>query len=472
MRLRTIFRASVALAPIALMVGLSWDEIKEDYTHTPSESEITTPTADIEPAPPLRLTIEPPIAEQENDEDATTVKYSLSDFAESIPKNIKYFFDLSLQLEEITNVDSYIFFAKTALETMHDIGFAKRANHGVKGARGIFQLELANVVSGVRAYGRNLKTVDGESALATAIQNHGRAKHLKQMSFYKSLDKNDPLRKSIDRGWQDSNEDGVNDLDLSKSEGFAKLSKLEKDMIRSWNKYTRIADGLLVEYIAKQASNKKFETKYDKLIYDIPYQDLVAGELSGLDVAKHVPEAKKDNFNGTWEEDMDARNTALVKAYGLHNMGKNGAKIQLAIAANPEWALVKPQHTEHLKGIIKEVAKALGTRGISAETLALRAKRNPAVFQEGKATRYGCLPYNIVTEAKSHMGSFLPIKIEYSLHDQKWYEGYCGRDPLASHRPKIRPTTTNIATNEEKSLAKIRPRVRPENFGQVRLTQN
>ena len=32
MKLKTIFGATVALAPIALMVGVTWDDLKNHYT--------------------------------------------------------------------------------------------------------------------------------------------------------------------------------------------------------------------------------------------------------------------------------------------------------------------------------------------------------------------------------------------------------------------------------------------------------
>jgi hypothetical protein len=469
MKLRTIFKATVALAPIALIVGVSWNGLKEYYSYTPNKSDITTPTTDIEPTPPPRMTVEPPTVKNNN---ITDIKYNLSDYAENIPDDKREFFDLSLKIEEITGIDAYIIFAKLAMETRFDRAFVDRSNHGIKGARGLFQQELANIVTGIRVHGDSLTTVNAlpeDNDLRLAVANHGRAMHLKQMPFYQTLDANDPLKIALDSGWSDSDGDRKNDLDLSTSPGYNNLDDIYKTMVQEWDEYTRISDGTLVKFIAEQAENNNFITSYDQAIYSIPLNDVIAGELAARDALHTTPSAHQNNFTETWEQDLETRNTAFLAVYSTHNMGKNGARIQMAIATNPEWALVKPRYTEHMHSIINEVSSALGIRAISPETLSLRANRNQAVFQEGSATRYGCLSYNISSEVNAHVGSFLPVIVDYGSQ-QQWYEGHCGRDPLASHRPKMRPTQEiSIVESDVAPKTSLRPRMRPAT---VELAQN
>ena len=399
----------------------------------------------------MQITVTPPPI----DIDTNDEKYNLSDYADSIPEDKREFFDLSLKIEEITGIDAYIIFAKLAMETRFDRDFVNRANHGIKGARGLFQQELANIVTSIRVHGDSLTTINAlpaDNDLRLAVANHGRAEHLKQMPFYDTLGENDPLKIALDRG--------RSNLDLSTSPGYDNLDGIYKTMVQEWNEYTRISDGTLVRFIAEQVENNNFVTSYDQAIYSIPLNDIIAGELAARDALHTTPSAHQNNFTGTWEQDLEARNTAFLAVYSTHNMGKNGARIQMAIATNPEWALVKPRHTEHMDGIINEVSSALGIRAKSPETLSLRANRNQAVFQEGSATRYGCLSYNISSEVNAHVGSFLPVIVDYGSQ-QQWYEGHCGRDPLASHRPVMRPTSQTIVA-ESALTSSPRPRLRPE----------
>jgi hypothetical protein len=441
---------------------------------TPPDPDLSVSVVELDTAPappPLRITVDPPIVKEPIKKPTIDIETAthLHDFRDNFSGDALWYLDLSLKLEEVTGMDAYAIFAKLTVETMLDRDFVKRMSDArdVQGARGEFQQQLGNIVAEIRKYGDQLTTVNAlpeDDILRLAVEHHGRAEYLKQMPFYSTLDKDDPLKIAIDKGRYKS--------DFSKSEGYTELPQLEKDMVQSWNNHTRIDDPLLVQYIAQQAKNRKFGNKFDEAIYDIPNNPLIAGELALQHGKNHVPSAHASNFaNGSWADNIEARNKAAFALYAPHNMGVNGGPLQLEIADNPDYANLRLSDTRQLQDAINVVNKALGLRKVSVAKLQGNANSNPAVFHEGKDTLFGCYEYNITTEIASHLGKYMPVTAygQFNL----WHDHGCGKNPIGSIRPQGRPAITYKIIESSNSVAptsSLRPLARPDRI--TTLAQN
>ena len=474
MKLSTIFKAVTFLAPTVGILGVTYyghKDLNHDKAQRAPESDLSVNIHDVEkqPVQPTRTTTEPPTVSPAITpiENAT----HLRDFRDRFSGDKLDYLDLALQLEDITGVDAYVIFAKLAIETGLDKAFVKHMDkiRGVREAHGDFQQELANLVTEIRKYGDQLTLVNARAendTLRLAVEHHGRTEYLKQMPFYKTLDTDDPLKKAIDRGWRDSNEDGVNDLEVSKSKGYAALPEIEQKMVRSWNKHMRVSDPLLVQYMAQQAKTGTFTNKFDEAIYDIPNHSLIAGELAMQHAKEKIPSAHASNFvNGSWEDNIKARNKTAFAVYAPHNMGQNGGPLQLAIAQNPDYANMRLSDTAQLQKVINVINKTMGLRKVSVAELQENANSNLAVFHEGKDTRFGCYEYNITMEIADHLDRYMPVTFEgqFSL----WHEQRCGENPIGSIRPVARGDGASNTAELESSL---RPKMRPVRG--VTLAQN
>lgn len=388
------------------------------------------------PSPPSPQIIDDVIADILNEPE--TQGESLADFRDNFPEDKREFVDLALELEKLTGVDSYVIFAKLAIETMLDKVFALSANHGIGGARGFFQQELGNLVTAVREHGNKLDFLDNDD-LEFAVTNHGRTAYVAQLPFYASYQEN----------------------------GLGNLSDIEQKIITEWQEYSRVSDGTLVDYIKQQVESGQFTNPIDEAIYNIPIDNvLISGQLALAHVPELYPHAMADNFTGAWKDNIDARNQATLDVYAYHNMGRIGGPVQAAIAENREWQRVTLGDRQKLEDIVQIVSQSLG-KHISVAELKRNGNNNQAVFNMLDDTFYGCLDYNITTEIESHIGQYLPpVKHEWT----KWHEDYCGRNAATARavevsiRPQSRPDNLSdgvVALVGDGAYSMIRPKARP-----------
>jgi len=403
-------------------------------TATEANETITVDLVDIPASPPLAYdVVEPQIITEQPP--SVAEPQNLADFSENFPTRHMYYVDLALRMESATGVDAYTILAKLAMETRLDQDFVARANHGVRGARGDWQLELGNLVTSIREHGRDIDFstfIEAGDPLLHAIYHHGDHIYLQQLPFFADLDTDDPLRLALEN----------NDRLYLEDADYTHLAPLIQNMINDWVNHWRVRDSYLVDYIVQQVESGQFSNDMDRLIYAIPENSNVAGLFALAHTPTLFPEAMAANFTGSWQDDLEARNQAAFNLYAYHNMGRRGGALQTLIAATPEWQRVTLGDTEALSDILTIIENSYGLRIVSTATLQRNGLRNPAVFQMGDDTFYGCLHYNITMEIDSHIGDFLPP----ATHDwTRWHDVYCGRNaatalaPQVSIRPLMRP---------------------------------